>query len=117
MKISNPDIDLVCDERDIYTRLLPLENADILELGCGKAEKTLVIAKDGKARTIVALEVDEIQHAENLRCNAPANVRFQLERRRFRSPIVPLTWSSCSNRWTMCRWNRWMRQWPKSTAC
>ena len=78
MKISNPDIDLVCDERDIYTRLLPLENADILELGCGKAEKTLAIAKDGKARTIVALEVDEIQHAENLRCNAPANVSFQL---------------------------------------
>ena len=78
MKISNPNIDLVCDERAIYEHLLPLENADILELGCGRAEKTLAIAKDGKVRTIVALEVDKIQHAENLRCNAPANVSFQL---------------------------------------
>jgi len=50
MKISDPDVDLVCDERDIYERLLSLKDAEILELGCGKAEKTLAIARHGKVR-------------------------------------------------------------------
>lgn len=76
MKISNFATELICDERDIYERLLRLEDADILELGCGKADKTLAIAKDGKVAGIVALEVDEIQHAENLRREAPGNVKF-----------------------------------------
>jgi ubiquinone/menaquinone biosynthesis C-methylase UbiE len=78
MKISDPNVDLVCDEQDIYERLLSLKDAEILELGCGKAEKTLAIARHGKVATIVALEVDEIQHAENMRRDAPANVRFEL---------------------------------------
>ncbi|ADE11392.1 Methyltransferase type 11 [Sideroxydans lithotrophicus ES-1] len=78
MKISEPGYDRVCDERDIYERLLPLEDADILELGCGKAEKTFAIAERGKANRIVALEVDEIQHAKNLQRKTPSNVSFQL---------------------------------------
>jgi ubiquinone/menaquinone biosynthesis C-methylase UbiE len=78
MKISEPDYDLVCDEQDIYERLLPLKGADILELGCGKAEKTFAIAERGRANRIVALEVDEIQHAKNLQRSTPANVSFQL---------------------------------------
>jgi len=78
MKISMPDVDLVCDEREIYERLLPLDGAHILELGCGKAENTFHIAKNGKVNKIVALEVDQIQHAANLRRDAPSNVSFQL---------------------------------------
>ena len=76
MKISNPETQLICDEREIYEMLLPLDNADVLELGCGKADKTMAIAKDGKVASIVALEVDEIQHAENLSREKPDNVRF-----------------------------------------
>ncbi len=76
MKIASPETNLVCDEREIYEKLLPLDNANILELGCGKADKTLAIARDSKAVSIVALEVDEIQHAENLRREKPDNVRF-----------------------------------------
>ena len=78
MKISNIETDLICDERIIYERLLSLDGADILELGCGKADKTLAIANDGRAASIVALEVDEIQHAENMCREVPANVRFAL---------------------------------------
>ncbi|MDD5403078.1 MAG: class I SAM-dependent methyltransferase [Sulfuricella sp.] len=78
MIISNPHADLVCDERDIYEQLLSLQGADILELGCGRAEKTRAISQNGKARTITALEVDEIQHAANLRNNDLANVTFRL---------------------------------------
>ena len=76
MKISSPETELICDERDIYERLLTLQDADILELGCGKADKTMAIAKGSKVASIVALEVDEIQHAENLRREAPDNVKF-----------------------------------------
>lgn len=78
MIISNPLASLVCDESEIYEKLLPLQGADILELGCGKAEKTRAISQGGKARSITALEVDEIQHAANLRSNEPANVTFRL---------------------------------------
>lgn len=78
MIISNPDASLVCDERDIYEQLLPLQDADILELGCGRADKTRAISQSGKARSITALEVDEIQHAANLRNNDLANVTFRL---------------------------------------
>ncbi|OIQ68175.1 hypothetical protein GALL_502360 [mine drainage metagenome] len=44
MQISIPHIDLICDEQEIYEQLLPLEQAKVLELGCGKADKTRAIA-------------------------------------------------------------------------
>ncbi|MEN6585575.1 MAG: class I SAM-dependent methyltransferase [Sulfuricella sp.] len=78
MIISSPPPYPVRDERDIYEQLLPLEGADILELGYGKAEKTRAISQSGKARSITALEVDEIQHTANLRSNDLANVSFGL---------------------------------------
>jgi ubiquinone/menaquinone biosynthesis C-methylase UbiE len=48
----------------------------ILELGCGRAEKTRAIATTGTNRCIVALEVDETQHARNLQIDDLPNVRF-----------------------------------------
>ncbi|MBZ0106350.1 MAG: class I SAM-dependent methyltransferase [Sulfuricella denitrificans] len=78
MMISDPHATLVCDEREIYESLLPLAGADILELGCGKADKTRAISQTGKVKSITALEVDTIQHAANQqRTDLPA-VRFQL---------------------------------------
>ncbi len=77
MKISSSDTNPVCDEREIYERLLSFRNAEVLELGCGKADKTLAIAEKG-VKKMVALEVDEIQHAENLRRSVPGHVRFEL---------------------------------------
>jgi ubiquinone/menaquinone biosynthesis C-methylase UbiE len=78
MQIAIPDIDLICDEQEIYEQLLPLTQAHILELGCGKAEKTRAIAKAGKVAAILALEVDAIQHAQNLTTTDLPNVCFEL---------------------------------------
>jgi len=77
MKISAPHADRLCDEQEIYTSLLPLKGAQVLELGCGKADKTLAIAKNCNVAAVTALEVDEIQHAKNLALtDLPANVHF-----------------------------------------
>ena len=78
MQISMPIIDLICDEQEIYEQLLPLCGANILELGCGKADKTRAIAKAEKAAAILALEVDAIQHAHNLAIMDLPNVCFEL---------------------------------------
>ncbi len=76
MKIADPTVKALCVERDIYTELLPLPGARVLELGCGKAEHTRSIAESGQVESILALEVDAVQHAENLRQPAPPNVTF-----------------------------------------
>lgn len=76
MKIADPAATLVCDEREVYEALLPLQGAHILELGCGKADKTRAIAQGGKVAAITALEVDQIQHARNLQISDLPNVTF-----------------------------------------
>jgi SAM-dependent methyltransferase len=48
----------------------------VLELGCGKAEKTRSLAETGRVAEILALEVDAIQHARNLQVTDLPNVRF-----------------------------------------
>lgn len=78
MRISDPLANTVCDERNIYENLLPLEGAHILELGCGRAEKTRAIAQGGKIGSITALEVDQVQHAKNLQIGDLPNVSFRL---------------------------------------
>jgi ubiquinone/menaquinone biosynthesis C-methylase UbiE len=78
MKIADPSADLVCDESKIYESMLPLEGASVLELGCGRAEKTRAIAQGGKVESVTALEVDEIQHGKNLQIRDLPNVIFAL---------------------------------------
>jgi ubiquinone/menaquinone biosynthesis C-methylase UbiE len=76
MRISDPENTTVCDERVVYERLLPLRGARGLELGCGAAEKTRAIARESGVASIVALEVDAIQHAKNLTITDLPNVTF-----------------------------------------
>lgn len=78
MRIAAPESTLTCAEPEIYNRLLKLDGRHILELGCGKAEKTRVIATSGVDRRVTALEVDEIAHRNNLRTNNLPNVEFML---------------------------------------
>jgi ubiquinone/menaquinone biosynthesis C-methylase UbiE len=77
MQISDPSIEILCDERNIYESMLPLQGARVLELGCGTAEKTRAIAQTGKVAAITALEVDEIQHAKNMQISDLPNVDFR----------------------------------------
>jgi len=76
MNIADPAGDLLCDEFEVIAAELSLENAAVLELGCGKAEKTRKIATFGKVASIVAMEVDEIQHGKNLQVTDLPNVTF-----------------------------------------
>lgn len=69
--------EMLCNEYDLIVAELPLEGARILEIGCGKAEKTRLIARSGTVSSIVALEVDEIQHGLNLQIADLPNVEFR----------------------------------------
>jgi len=65
-----------CDESEVYECLLSLDGKDILELGCGNAEMTRLIATSGHNRRITATEVDEIQHRKNISIDDLHNVNF-----------------------------------------
>ena len=75
MRIADPDVSLVADEEKIIGALLSLPGASVLELGCGKADKTRLVART--AASVLALEVDPIQLANNNASDAPDNVRFE----------------------------------------
>lgn len=78
MIIKAQAVELNCPEDMVYNRLLSLDNKHILELGCGRAEKTRDIATTGFNRRITALEVDEIAHGKNLLIDDLPNVKFVL---------------------------------------
>jgi ubiquinone/menaquinone biosynthesis C-methylase UbiE len=75
MHIADPDVSRVADEMEILNERLPLAGASVLELGCGKGNKTRLVAQT--AASVLALEVDAIQLAHNQASDAPANVRFE----------------------------------------
>jgi len=66
MKIHSPQAYIVATELDIIARTLPLEGARVLELGCGRAWMTRQLAQRFSPRSIIATEVDHIQHQKNL---------------------------------------------------
>lgn len=68
--------DKTCKEREIFEQVLSLDGKKILELGCGKADLTRLIATTGSGREIMATEVDEIQHNHNLLVDDLPNVTF-----------------------------------------
>ncbi|HQT26452.1 MAG TPA: hypothetical protein PLK99_07635, partial [Burkholderiales bacterium] len=74
MQISSDETGPVVDEQEIFGKL-PLKDARILELGCGKAEKTRIVAKSSKS--VIALEVDEIQLEKNRKIDDLPNVKFE----------------------------------------
>ncbi|MCG6938055.1 MAG: class I SAM-dependent methyltransferase [Gammaproteobacteria bacterium] len=78
MKIAAEKIDLNCTEPEIYNRLLSLDDKHILELGCGRADITRIIATSGVNRKITAFEVDVSAHEKNLQLADLANVCFAL---------------------------------------
>ena len=78
MRVEAQAVELNCPEAEVYNRLLSLDNKHILELGCGRAEKTRDIATSGVNRRITALEVDRIAHGKNLQIDDLPNVTFIL---------------------------------------
>ena len=78
MQIQDSNQTVILSEIDLLQSELPLKNARILELGCGRAEKTQALAKLGLTQEIIALEVDHQQHAKNLQIGPIAGVTFAL---------------------------------------
>lgn len=77
MRIQAPEVVEVIDEAELYLRLLPLASAQIVELGCGAAAHTRTIAEKGKPASILACEVDSIQHEKNLAVGDLPTVTFR----------------------------------------
>ena len=77
MKIADPAQDTLVNEIRLMLDELPFDGARVLELGCGKAEKTRLLAETSRPREIVALEVDDIQHWHNLKITDLPNVHFR----------------------------------------
>jgi ubiquinone/menaquinone biosynthesis C-methylase UbiE len=78
MQIARQDATRTCPEMHIINEQLSLDGKTILELGCGTAELTRIIATAGSERRVLALEVDEMQHAENMKITDLDNVEFAL---------------------------------------
>lgn len=76
MVLATPGGGPLATDAAVYGELLPLAGARILELGCGKAEHTRRIAAAHPDATIVAMEIDAVQHAQNIAAAAPPNLRF-----------------------------------------
>ncbi|MCB9881163.1 MAG: methyltransferase domain-containing protein [Planctomycetes bacterium] len=64
-------------EMDVLHDVLVLDDRGILEIGCGKAELTRCIAREGHGRRIIALECDEVQLTRNQAVQDLPNVVFQ----------------------------------------
>lgn len=78
MKIADPGQNTLVNEVQLMLAELPFDGARVLELGCGRAEKTRTLAETGRVREIVALEVDRIQHEKNLQIADLPQVSFRL---------------------------------------
>lgn len=78
MKIADSSVQFESNHRAVYESLLPLREAKILELGCGKAEITRDIVRSFPDAKITALEVDRIQHQKNLNLDYLPNLQFEL---------------------------------------
>ena len=77
MKIADPTQETLLNEVKLMLAELPFDGASVLELGCGRADKTRTLAETGRLKEIVALEVDDIQHQRNLQITDLPNVHFR----------------------------------------
>lgn len=66
MQLINPEPQPVLAEIDVIDRMLTLEGAHILELGCGAMEKTRLITEKFNVARMIAVEIDPIQYEKNL---------------------------------------------------
>ncbi len=66
----------IWDEIEFLEQLLKLDGKSILDLGCGKAEITRLIATNGDDRQVTAAEIDEVQLSKNLLIDDLPNVTF-----------------------------------------
>lgn len=76
MKLQDPTETTIASEIELLLRELDLKGRRILELGCGRAEKTRALAQTKLPANLVAMEVDLRQHEKNLQQEAIPGVSF-----------------------------------------
>lgn len=78
MRINDPQAYRTIGEADLLDEMLDLKARRLLELGCGAAHMTRLLAERFGPREIVATEVDRIQHERNLAAPHVQHVSFRL---------------------------------------
>ena len=68
----------ISSDLELINSLITLEQANLLELGCGTAFTTRRIAENFPVSHITAAEVDMIQHEKNLQINDLPKVTFKM---------------------------------------
>jgi ubiquinone/menaquinone biosynthesis C-methylase UbiE len=68
--------EVVADELALLASLVPLQGARVAELGCGAAEFARRLAERSPVASVVAYEVDRIQHGRNIASERPARLTF-----------------------------------------
>lgn len=82
---------LVIDEADFFQEVIPVRDARVVELGCGKAAFARTLLQRGIARSVDAFEVDAAQHAANLAAPPVPGLRFGMAG----AQAIPLADGSC----------------------
>lgn len=77
MSIASPAVVETATDLEIMSRLLSFDGAKVLELGCGSARWTRTIAEKFAIASLVATEVDKLQHAKNLQIDDLPDVSFR----------------------------------------
>ena len=78
MQLEQPGDLPVSSDFELIETHLPLDNANLLELGCGAAFTTRRLAETFPIAHIVAAEVDQTQHEKNLAISDLPKVSFKL---------------------------------------
>lgn len=77
MSLAGPESQDLTDEISVLQKLLKFDAAKVLELGCGAAEKTRMIVNSTTVDSVIAAEVDAIQHQKNLAVTDLDKVTFK----------------------------------------
>ena len=77
MSINRPDAYRRLDEIALMGELVPMAGLKVLELGCGAAWTTRLLVERLGAESVVATEVDRIQHEKNLGLTDLPRVTFR----------------------------------------
>ncbi len=77
MQLNDPDAYRLAEEEEVISSLMNLEGHRLLELGCGAAWMTRVLVREFRPASILATEVDRIQHEKNLALPPTPGVEFR----------------------------------------